>query len=99
MIHIFVFILVNVYFIYSCNSLITNNFLRNNRNANSYLRTNTNKKLDNIVPNQNIIVRNIQNQIDIDSNNWELKLNSPCKLNLFLRILGRRPNGFRKIYV
>jgi hypothetical protein len=27
---------------------------------------------------------------------WQLSLRSPCKLNLFLRILGRRPNGFRE---
>lgn len=27
---------------------------------------------------------------------WEVKLQSPCKINLFLRILARRPNGYRK---
>lgn len=27
---------------------------------------------------------------------WELELVSPCKINLFLRILGRRPSGYRK---
>lgn len=31
-------------------------------------------------------------------NNWELSLASPCKINLFLRILGKRPSGYRKLY-
>jgi hypothetical protein len=26
---------------------------------------------------------------------WDLQLASPCKINLFLRIMGRRPNGYR----
>jgi len=28
---------------------------------------------------------------------WQLSLRSPCKLNFFLRILGRRPNGFHDL--
>lgn len=28
---------------------------------------------------------------------WDVSLRSPCKLNLFLRILGRRPNGFHDL--
>ena len=33
----------------------------------------------------------------IDSNQWDIELKSPCKLNLFLRILNRRPNGFHDL--
>ena len=32
-----------------------------------------------------------------NDNNWELSLTSPCKINLFLRILGKRPSGYRKL--
>jgi 4-diphosphocytidyl-2-C-methyl-D-erythritol kinase len=35
-----------------------------------------------------------------DSNgndDWSVRLRSPCKLNLFLRILGRRPSGFHDL--
>ena len=88
MIHLFISLLLISYCIYSCNSLINHSFLKN-----SYLGTNAN---NNVIQNQNIIIRNSQNQVDFDSKNWELKLKSPCKLNLFLRILGRRANGFRK---
>ena len=28
---------------------------------------------------------------------WDIELNSPCKLNLFLRILNRRPSGFHDL--
>ena len=28
---------------------------------------------------------------------FELSLRSPCKLNLFLRIMGRRPTGYREL--
>ena len=28
---------------------------------------------------------------------WDLKLSSPCKLNLFLRIISRRPNGYHDL--
>jgi hypothetical protein len=28
---------------------------------------------------------------------WDVSLRSPCKLNLFLRILGRRPTGFHDL--
>ena len=28
---------------------------------------------------------------------WDASLRSPCKLNLFLRILGRRPNGYHDL--
>lgn len=31
------------------------------------------------------------------ANDWEIELKSPCKLNLFLRITGRRPNGFHDL--
>ena len=33
----------------------------------------------------------------VDLPKYELVLSSPCKINLFLRILGRRPNGYRKL--
>jgi 4-diphosphocytidyl-2-C-methyl-D-erythritol kinase len=29
--------------------------------------------------------------------NWDVSLISPCKINLFLRILSRRPSGYRKL--
>ena len=32
-----------------------------------------------------------------DKGQWELSLRSPCKLNFFLRILGRRPTGFHDL--
>lgn len=28
----------------------------------------------------------------------QLTLKSPCKINLFLRIMGRRPTGYRKLH-
>jgi hypothetical protein len=31
------------------------------------------------------------------SSDWELELRSPCKLNLFLRITGRRENGYHDL--
>lgn len=31
--------------------------------------------------------------------NWDLELISPCKINLFLRILGRRTSGYRMSYL
>mmetsp|Transcript_3675 Transcript_3675/g.5031 ORF Transcript_3675/g.5031 Transcript_3675/m.5031 type:complete len:356 (+) Transcript_3675:73-1140(+) len=34
---------------------------------------------------------------NVDANQWDLKLKSPCKLNLFLRILNRRPSGFHDL--
>ena len=34
---------------------------------------------------------------DAKSTKWDLSLRSPCKINLFLRILGRRPTGYRKL--
>jgi hypothetical protein len=34
---------------------------------------------------------------DDKSTKWDLSLRSPCKINLFLRILGRRPTGYRKL--
>lgn len=30
-------------------------------------------------------------------NSWEIELKSPCKLNMFLRILGRRSNGYHDL--
>ena len=33
----------------------------------------------------------------ITDSNWDISLRSPCKLNLFLRILGRRPTGFHDL--
>ena len=32
-----------------------------------------------------------------DGGKWDISLKSPCKLNLFLRILGRRPNGYHDL--
>jgi 4-diphosphocytidyl-2-C-methyl-D-erythritol kinase len=31
------------------------------------------------------------------SGDWQESLRSPCKINLFLRILGRRPSGFHDL--
>lgn len=40
------------------------------------------------------------NQMSKSQSNWELSLLSPCKINLFLRILERRPTGYRTyIYI
>ena len=33
----------------------------------------------------------------LESFKWDLQLSSPCKLNLFLRIISRRPNGFHDL--
>lgn len=32
-----------------------------------------------------------------ESFKWDLQLTSPCKLNLFLRIISRRPNGYHDL--
>ena len=32
-----------------------------------------------------------------ESLKWDLQLTSPCKLNLFLRIISRRPNGYHDL--
>lgn len=34
---------------------------------------------------------------DATQSSWDVSLRSPCKLNLFLRILGRRPTGFHDL--
>eukprot|EP01041_Mallomonas_annulata_P005176 gene5176-10353_t len=28
---------------------------------------------------------------------WDISLSSPCKINLFLRVMGRRPNGYHDL--
>ena len=30
---------------------------------------------------------------------WEISLKSPCKINLFLRIMGKRETGYRKKFI
>ena len=53
--------------------------------------------------NNNIRIKYNSNTLHMTSINddktakWDLSLRSPCKINLFLRILGRRPTGYRKL--
>ena len=61
------------------------------RNSNHRLVNRTIRKTNNI----NTIY--MSNSNDVKSMKWELSLRSPCKINLFLRILARRPTGYHDL--
>jgi len=62
------------------------------------IRNNNYKVVNKSIRKTNYNYNNIymSNSNDVKSMKWELSLRSPCKINLFLRILGRRPTGYRK---
>lgn len=51
--------------------------------------------------NRLITSTSIRNKVSLnagpESGKWDISLRSPCKINLFLRILGRRPNGYHDL--
>ena len=67
---------------------------------NCYSTSNVNNNINRLYNNNRIksnVNRLYMTSSDVKSMQWDLSLRSPCKINLFLRILGRRPTGYRKL--
>ena len=72
--------------------LVENINCYSNSNYNNNVRLYNNNRIKN-----NVHSLYMSSTNDVKSMQWDLSLRSPCKINLFLRILGRRPTGYRKL--